>query len=207
MVQGRPFDFEPGERYVYNNTGYYLLGVIVENVTDGTYADYIEVQLAAPLQLGSTLYCDERRLIPHRAEGYERVDDELLNDAPIDMTQPFAAGALCSSVDDLLRWQEALAGGEVVSADSYERMTSPGTLNDGSALEYGYGLSLGDLEGHRRVAHGGGINGFTTMLARYPDDELAIVVLTNTPGPTARQIEQRLAHQTLGLPAPARERP
>ena len=173
MVVDKPFDFSPGEEWRYNNSGYYLLGVIVENVTNGTYPDYVEQTLAAPLGLERTTYCDEKRLIPGRAEGYELEEGELVNDDSISMTQPFAAGSLCSTVLDLLRWQAALESGEVVSDDSYAQMTTEGLLNDGESTGYGYGLGVGELDGHLRVSHGGGINGFVTHLASYPDDEPA----------------------------------
>jgi len=200
LVVDEPFDFGPGDEWRYNNSGYYLLGVIVENVTDGTYPDYVEQTLAAPLGLERTTYCDEKRLIPGRAEGYELEDGELVNDDPISMTQPFAAGSMCSTVLDLLHWQAALESGEVVSPESYARMTTEGTLNDGEATGYGYGLRVGDLDGHLRVSHGGGINGFVTHLASYPDDDLRVVVLTNTPGPTVGRLSEWIAREALGLP-------
>lgn len=205
LVVDEPFDFSPGDEWRYNNSGYYLLGMIVENVSGGSYLDYVEQTLAAPLGLERTTYCDEKRLIAGRAEGYELEEGELVNDDPISMTHPFAAGSMCSTVLDLLRWQEALESGDVVSIDSYARMTTVATLNDGEATNYGYGVGVGNLEGHPRVAHGGGINGFVTYLARYPDDDLRIVVLTNTPGPTAPQLSEKIARHALGLPPPAAE--
>ncbi|HJO03367.1 MAG TPA: serine hydrolase domain-containing protein [Acidobacteriota bacterium] len=195
-----PFDFAPGDEWRYNNTGFYLLGVIVENVTDKSYEEYLQQEVFDPLGLDDTSYCDEKKLIPHRAEGYESEDGELVNDDLIDMTHPFAAGALCSNVIDLLRWQQALERGEVVSAESYALMTTPTALNDSTETDYGYGIGVDTVEDHRRIAHGGGINGFVTMAARYPDDDLNVIVLTNTPGPTASDLEQRIARAALGLP-------
>lgn len=200
LLADQPFDFAPGDEWRYNNTGFYLLGMIVENITDSSYADYLQQEIFDPLGLEDTSYCDEKKLIPHRAEGYENEDGELVNDDLIDMTHPFAAGALCSNVLDLLRWQQALESGEVVSAASYERMTTPAPLNDRTALDYGYGFGVDMVDDHRRVAHGGGINGFVTMAARYPDDDLNVIVLTNTPGPIASDLERRIARAALGLP-------
>ena len=200
LLADQPFDFAPGYEWRYNNTGFYLLGVIVENVTDTSYSEYLQQEIFDPLGLDSTSYCDEKKLIPHRAEGYESEDGDLVNDELIDMTHPFAAGALCSNVLDLLRWQRALEEGGVVSEASYKLMSTPATLNDGAALEYGYGLGVDTLGGHRRVAHSGGINGFVTIAARYPDEDLSVIVLTNTPGATASQLEERIARVALGLP-------
>lgn len=205
LIVDKPFDFSPGDEWRYNNSGYYLLGMIVENVSGSSYAAYVEQTLVAPLGLKRTTYCDEKRLISGRAEGYEFEDGELVNDDPISMTQPFAAGSLCSTVLDLLRWQAALESGEVVNSGSYTRMTTVATLNDGEATRYGYGLGVGDLDGHLRVSHGGGINGFATYLASYPDDDLRVVVLTNTPGLTATQLSEQIARYALGLPPPAVE--
>ncbi len=205
LVLEEPFDFAPGAEYRYNNTGYYLLGMIVENITGGSYADYVERELAAPLRLSRTHYCDEKRILPGRAEGYELVDGALVNDDPISMTQPFAAGALCSTVGDLLRWQSALASGEVVSMESYARMTSDGLLSDGDPIGYGYGLGLGDLEGHAVVRHGGGINGFATMLVYFPEDDVQITVLTNTPAPVAGPLTEKIARHMLDLEPAAEE--
>jgi len=206
LVRDEPFDFDPGAEYRYNNSGYYLLGVIIENLTGMTYSDYVEQELAAPLGLERTTYCDEKRIIAGRAEGYEFEEGALVNDDPISMTQPFAAGSMCSTVTDLLKWQTALENEEVVGAASYAQMTTSGILNNGERTEYGYGLGLRELEGHRRVAHGGGINGFSTMLVSFPDDRVRITVLTNTPGPTAGPLTNRIEREVLGLgPAPEAE--
>lgn len=198
LVRELPFDFEPGREWRYNNSGYYLLGVLIERVTGKGYAEVVQEHIFDPVGLEDTTYCGERELIANRAEGYELVDGELLNDQPLSMDTPFAAGALCSTVLDLLAWQRALASGEVVSPESYELMTTSGATAEGP-YGYGFGLSVSELEGHRKISHGGGINGFVSMLARYPDEDLGIAVLVNTPGPTASQLEERIARLMLGL--------
>ena len=101
-----------------------------------------------------------------------------------------------------MKWPQALSGGAVVSAESYAEMTTPRALNDGSVLEYGFGLGVGELEGHPRISHGGGINGFVTMLAQYPDDEVIVTVLTNSGDAHPGQLANDLARLALGLPAP-----
>jgi CubicO group peptidase (beta-lactamase class C family) len=193
------FDFEPGADYDYNNSAYYLLGVILGKVSGTPYSQYIEASLLEPLGLDRTLYCDTRRIIEDRARGYEYDDGELRNADFISMANPGAAGALCSTVADLVRWTELLHDGAVVSPSSLEAMTSPTILSSGDTASYGFGLGLGDLEGHRRIAHGGGINGFVTYLSRYPERELTIAVLTNADGGNASGIEQALARTAFGL--------
>ncbi|MDQ3950186.1 MAG: serine hydrolase, partial [Gemmatimonadota bacterium] len=124
---------------------------------------------------------------------------QLVNAEYLSMTQPFSAGALCSTVGDLVAWQGALVGGRVVPPASYAAMTTPEALSDGKSLTYGYGLSVGTFEKRRRVSHGGGIHGFNTELAYYPDDTLHVVVLANTASNPERLADQ-IARVALGLP-------
>lgn len=195
-----PFDFEPGAQYRYNNSAYYLLGVIIGEVTGVPYPRYVEDELVGPLGLRDTYYCDNDRILPFRAEGYAYPEGELHNAEYISMGAPGAAGALCSTVRDLVEWTRLLHGGEVVSSASFETMTTPTVLSGGETRPYGFGLALGGLEGHRTVAHGGGINGFVTYLAHYPDDGLTTVVLTNAGGGDPGRLEEALARTAFGLP-------
>jgi len=201
MFKNEPFDFAPGDRYRYNNSGYYLLGLIIETASGQTYTEYLEEHVFPKAGLEATYYCDNRPIIPNRAEGYDVVDGEIVNDELIGMRQPFSAGSLCSTVTDLVKWTRALSSGAVVNPDSYLQMTTPRTLNDGSALTYGFGLVVGEFEEHPRVAHGGGINGFVTSLARYPDDDVIVVVLTNSGDAHPGQLANDLSRLALGLPA------
>lgn len=201
LFRDEPLDFEPGAKYLYNNSGYYLLGMIIEQLTGQSYADYLAETFFRPLGLEATSYCDDTALVKHRARGYAQGGDGLVNAAPMSMTQPFAAGALCSTALDLVRWQEALAGGAVVSEASYRAMTTPATLNDGAPVGYGFGLSLGrKLEGRPLIGHGGGIFGFVTSLSYLPDEGLTVVVLVNTErGVNPGQLGERIMRRALGL--------
>jgi hypothetical protein len=102
-------------------------------------------------------------------------------------------------VTDLAAWTLALSSGKVVSPASYKLMTTPGTLNDGKPLTYGFGLGIGAVGGHRQVSHNGGINGFISELHHYPDDSLVTVVLTNTGALAAVQLERLIARRALGI--------
>lgn len=199
LFENEPFDFEPGAEYRYNNSAFYLLGMIIEKVSGHTYREYLSANIFQPVGLTGSSYCDERPIIRGRAEGYETSNGELVNDAYLSMNQPGAAGALCSTVIDLLSWTSALRAGRVVTPESYARMTTDHTLNDGSAVGYGFGLGVGSLEGRSTVSHGGGINGFNTMLAHYPDSDLDVVVLSNTSGPHAGRVAEKIARWALGL--------
>jgi CubicO group peptidase (beta-lactamase class C family) len=177
--------------------------MIVESVAETSYAKYVEETLAASIGLARTSYCDEKRIIHGRAEGYEFEEGALINDYPISMSVPYAAGSLCSTVGDLLRWQEALIAGNTVTRDSYVRMSTSGTLENGEPTIFGYGLIVSETRGgHRMVWHNGQINGFASWLASYPDDDLHVVVLANTTSKVPYQLGARIGRTVLGLPEP-----
>jgi D-alanyl-D-alanine carboxypeptidase len=194
LVRDDTLDFKPGAQWRYNNTGYVLLGMIVQGLSKKPYETFLEEEFFRPLELSQTYYCSQKPLIKHRAQGYQRVSRQLVNAEYLSMTQPFSAGALVA-------WQRALVGGRVVRPASYATMTTPESLSDGKPLTYGYGLGVGTFEKRRRISHGGGINGFSTELAYYPDDTLHVVVLANTESNPARLADQ-IARAALGLPLP-----
>jgi CubicO group peptidase (beta-lactamase class C family) len=199
--------FDPGTHFYYNNTGYFMLGMILERVTGKKYGDYLAEQIFAPRGLSSTVYCDTRRIIPHRSQGYDRGPAGLRNAEFLSMDLPFAAGSLCSTVGDLVSWTAQLSSGRVVNDASYRAMTTPVKLPSGRPMTYGYGLTSDAPSGHRVISHGGGINGFVSQLMHLPDDSLIVAVLVNTtPGP-ADAIANAIVREVLGLPAPAAQPP
>jgi CubicO group peptidase (beta-lactamase class C family) len=194
--------FSPGSSWRYNNTGYVLLGMLLEKRSGKRYADLVSEQLFTPLGLRATRYCDSEAIVPHRAHGYGRVKEGLVNAPYLSMTQPFSAGGLCSTAGDLARWNYLLATGKVVSAASYARMTTPegGALK--APLHYGYGLAVDTLDGHPRVVHGGGIFGFISANAYFPADSLSVTVLSNAAPSDPDALAKDVARAVLGL-APA----
>lgn len=186
------FDFAPGTRYSYSNTGYVLLGMVIEKVSNGPYAAFIDREFFKPLGLTGSSYCPSLPADPAFAVGYDRRGGSTVPTAYLSMTHPYAAGALCMTAPDFLAWQRALSAGRVVSPASYARMTTPDTLIGGRRMTYGFGLGVGMLEGHRAISHSGGINGFTSFHFHFPDDSLGIVVFDNStsadPGSLARNI-------------------
>jgi len=194
IVTDEPFDFPPGTGWLYNNSGYYLLGMIIERVSGRSYGDIIREEIVSPIGMRATRYGDINPIIPNRARGYKMdASGEFLNADPIGMNTPGTAGALVSTVVDMLRWQRALDEHQLVTSDAYTLMRTPAKLEDGTSTLYGFGLSIGTLEGRRTIYHGSGINGFVSQLSRYPDDELTIVVLTNTMSSEAEIVEQAVA--------------
>ncbi|MEO8448636.1 MAG: serine hydrolase domain-containing protein [Gemmatimonadota bacterium] len=199
MFDHEPFDFAPGERYLYNNSAFFLLGRIIGKVSGEPYPAYLQRHILAPLGLTNTSYCDDRALVPHRAEGYEVVAGVLKRAAPISMTAPGAAGSICSTVLDLLGWQRSFNAATLISPASRDRIRTEATLTSGQGTHYGYGVGVGALGGRRLFSHSGGINGFVSWLGYFPDDDLTIAVLTNTDGGPAPRVGQSIARSVLGL--------
>jgi CubicO group peptidase (beta-lactamase class C family) len=206
FVKRDTFDFAPNTGWRYDNTGYVLLGMVIERVTGMPYATYLEEQFFKPLGLTQTMYCPPPRDRDMSfAVGYSARNGALVPAAYLSMTQPFAAGALCSSVRSFLVWQRALHQGRVVSAHSYELMTTPEKLANGTPLTYGFGLIPGHLGQYRYIAHSGGINGFTTDQAYFPAETLSVIAFTNTDGVAPGAVTLNIARAVLGLPlAPPR---
>ena len=199
FVDRDSLDFDPGDKWSYSNTGYMLLGMIIEKVTGETYANVLRHEFFQPLGLKQTSYCVNRPSDSSFADGYSVGSGSPTPAEYLSMTQPFAAGALCSTVRDLVVWQRALQGGRVVSERSYALMTTPDTLNDGKRLTYGFGLTAGMLAGHKSIGHNGGINGFTTTSAFFPEDSMNVVVFSNADrGPDG--LAMNISRVMFGLP-------
>jgi len=199
-----PFDFSPGDALVYNNSAYFLLGLLIEKLSGKPYADYVRENLFARAGMPDSRYCSESAVVKRRAHGYDTSPQgTLVRAAYLDHTWPFAAGSLCSTVGDLIAWTRALHGGRILSAASYRELITPGTLNDGTPLRYAKGLAVTPIAGHRSIHHGGGINGFLSELDWFPDDSAIVVVLVNTAGPVSpAAVASALAERLLGKSAP-----
>ena len=200
MVSSDSLMFAPGSAFYYNNTGYYMLGMLIEKVTGQKYGDYLAQHLFAPLGLKSTRYCATGPIIKHRAQGYGNDRGTLVNAQYLSMDNPFAAGALCSTVGDLVAWEEALFSGKVVNASSLTQMTTPVKLTSTRPMVYGFGLVPDTVGRHRLVGHGGGINGFISHEEYYPNDSLTVVVLANTAPAPSQGLARNAARLVLGLP-------
>jgi CubicO group peptidase (beta-lactamase class C family) len=169
----KPLEFEPGTKWNYSNSGYILLGYLVERVSGEKYAEFVQKNIFRPLGMKDSGYDSNPEVISHRAAGYVRGPKGPLNAGYIDMTVPFSAGALYSTTEDLWRWERGLFGGKVLSSASLKKMTTPFRSN------YAFGLMVETKDGQRLVSHGGGIEGFTTYLGYYPDQQVAVIVLGN----------------------------
>lgn len=198
LVAGKPFDFEPGTGWHYNNTGYYLLGMVLEAVHGKPYAQVVHDELAVPLGLRRTRYDSNRDLIVNRAQGYGEHDGKPCNDDPLGMSQPGAAGALLSTGGDLVRWSVALAGGKVVKPESFVQMRTPLVLA-GRDTHYGFGLMTGQVAELPCVMHGGGIPGFNSFLVFVPQHELHVAVVSNGERANSQRLAGAIVRAVLGI--------
>lgn len=188
----KPLDFEPGAKFSYSNSGYVLLGYLLEKVSGQTYADFLQQNIFTPLGMTSTGIDSNAAILPQRAQGYRRTPHGIEHDGYISMTIPFSAGALYSTTGDLLKWEQGLFGGRVLKPESLTRMTTP------FKSDYGIGIRIRTVDGHRLITHNGGIEGFSTSLNYYPDDKLTIIVLGNLTGPAPDQIAGYIGKVALG---------
>lgn len=181
LIKRYPFQFPTGTAQIYNNSAFWLAGLIVEKASGMTYPDYIEQRIFAPLGMTRSMYCNSAANVPRRANGYRVLNTGVIVRAPTNVhTWPFAAGSLCSTAGDLLTWIRALHGGKVLSPESYREMITPAMLNDGTPLRYGLGIAVGkDARGLFVIGHGGSTTGFDAHTAWYPEAQLAVVVLMN----------------------------
>ncbi|WP_445357016.1 serine hydrolase domain-containing protein [Microbulbifer sp. ANSA002] len=196
-----PMKFKPGEQMRYSNTGYVLLGKIIEVASGQSYADFIDENIFKKVGMKSSYYGGSK-VIPNRANGYDTSPDGVVNAMYIDMMWPHAAGALLSTVIDLDIWFKALRDGEVLSKESYQKMIEPFRLNDDSMSNYGYGLGIGKLNEYDMVAHSGGIPGFATDAFYIPSEDLYIAVLSNLSSRNPSLISKLLAAEVLDIPVP-----
>jgi len=183
----KPLDFEPGEKWNYSNSGYVLLSYLIEKITGDSYEKFVRENILTPLGMKDSGYDSNSAVILHRASGYVSGKNGFENAGFVHMTVPQGAGALYSTTEDLLKWEQGLFGGKVLRAASLEKMTTPFKNN------YALGLQVDTVGGHKVIEHGGGIEGFNTELEYYPEDKLTVVVLGNVNGVAPGDIAKKLA--------------
>jgi len=199
--RGRPLLFPPGTQARYSNSGYILLGMVVERVSGEPYAAFLQKNIFDPLDMRDTGVDNGVDVVQNLASGYRFQAGTLVHAEFVDMRIPFAAGDMYSSVSDLARWEEALYGGKLLSPDSLRRMMTRG-MGD-----FGLGVMVHKAQGEPLISHTGGIQGFVADLRYYPDKHIAVVVLSNTESKDTLALSEQLSNQalsgsiSLGLPA------
>jgi CubicO group peptidase (beta-lactamase class C family) len=198
--QDLPLEFEPGTRFLYNNSGYHLLGLIIEKVASMSYEEFIKQNIFQPLGMNHSYYMHNKAVIPQRASGYDKTPQGYQQADFLNMLIPYAAGSLGSTVEDLVRWDAGLHTEQLLDKATQERMYTPVQLADGSAEPYGFGFGIHDYKGHRLIHHGGGIFGFHTFIARFVDDKAMIAILANNPAIDVEKITRKIANHIFEIP-------
>ena len=176
--------FDPGTEFSYNNSGYFLLGVIIEKVSGITYEDFIEKNVFEKVGMKNSYYGRADQIIPNRASGYELEGGETVNAPYISMTIPYAAGSLLSTVEDLYKWNQAVFAYQLIKKPSLDKATISYVLKNGETTDYGYGWGINSFYGEKVIQHSGGINGFTTNAMYLPEQDIFIVALSNGENPS-----------------------
>jgi len=173
-----PLDFETGSRYSYSNSGYNLLGFIIESASGKSYWDFMRARIFLPLGMTHTFDRDPKYIVKNRAAGYE-LENGAYAGRDYDLTDLFAAGAIISTIDDLIKWDAAWRNDALLKPSSKAEAWKPFTLSDGKTNYYGLGWNVADFRGHKLIAHSGSTAGFNSQISRFIDDDLTVIVLTN----------------------------
>ena len=170
--KNKPLDFKPGEKFNYSNSGYIVLGRIIEKASGEKYKDFLRKNIFEPLKMNNTGYDHYQAVLKNRAEGYVWRNG-FSRDRYIDMSVPYAAGGLYSTVEDLFLWDQALYTDKLISKKSLAAIFTPVKEN------YGYGWLMGSLFNHQNESHSGSIEGFKSIIARYPNEKASVIILSN----------------------------
>jgi CubicO group peptidase (beta-lactamase class C family) len=204
LFSKEPFDFEPGEEQIYNNSAFFLAGLIIEKASGMPYEQYVQKNLFEKAGMGDSYYCSERVIHKGKVTGYDADSAGFVQKTPISHQWPYAAGSLCSSPRDLVKWNTALhRDGKILGAEAYKEMVTPGALNDGTVIGYGKGIAVYPRLGHKTLHHGGGIPGYLTMNIYFPDDSLSVVVIFNSAKTNPDDAAMKIAEFVLGAPPSA----
>lgn len=180
MIQAQPFDFAPNDQWLYNNSGYFLLGAIIEKVSGMTYGEYVAKNLFKPAGMKSS-YTDDSNLPANTAKGYQKSGStEFVASDYVHPSIPYSAGAIFSTVDDLWKWNQAIFSYKLVKKESLEKAWTPTTLNSGKLIGYGYAWQFGRLGDAKVIGHGGAIDGFLSMEIYVPDQKIYVCILSNS---------------------------
>jgi len=179
FFKNEPVDFAPGEKFEYNNSGYVLLGHIIELVSKEKYEDFIKKYIFQKAGMSHSLYASDRQIIPKRAYGYQKKETGYVNKSMISFSVPFSSGALMSNAGDMLKWQNALNQNVFLRPETLQKAFRKYKLNNGEVFSYGYGWHIREINGTPSREHGGSIFGFKTMGIYIPSEDIYIIGLTN----------------------------
>ncbi|NJO88507.1 MAG: serine hydrolase [Chloroflexia bacterium] len=200
FFKDEPMDFKPGEEYRYNNSAYFILGYIIELVSGKTYAEYIDETFFKPLGMNNSYYGNTSKIIENRAAGYQKNGDNYENADFLSITQPYSAGSLLSTVDDLAKWYQAVVQYKVVKKESLDKALTSYVLKNGQPTNYGFGWSLENIQGSSMFGHGGGINGYLTASNYLKNENIFVAVFSNCTAHPPGDEATKIAALVLGKP-------
>lgn len=197
FFKNEPVDFAPGEKFDYNNSGYVVLGYIIELVSGETYENFIKKNIFDKAGMTHSYYATDRQIILKRAYGYHKKEHGYVNKTMINFSVPFSSGSLMSTVDDMLKWQNALNKNILLGARETEKAFRPYTLNNGEQFTYGYGWHLKNINGTPVREHGGSIFGFKSMAVYIPGKDIYVIGFSNCDCHSPTEVTRNIAKEAL----------
>lgn len=197
FFKNEPVDFQPGEKFEYNNSGYIVLGFIIEKVSGETYQDFILNNIFKKIGMEHSYYATDRKVIKDRAYGYHKKSDGFVNKSVISFSVPYSSGSLMSTLDDMLKWQTALNKNILLNQKESEKAFTKYKLNNGEEIEYGYGWHLKNINGIPSREHGGSIFGFKSMGVYIPSKDIYVVGFSNCDCNSPTQVVRDIAELAL----------
>ncbi len=176
--KNEPIDFVPGAKFKYNNSGYVILGYIIEKITGQPYGEFVEEHIFKELEMTASQYASQRKIIENRASGYQK-NDNYTNRMDFSLNLAYSGGGLMSTVDDMFKWQEAIKNNLLISKETTKKAFTNYTLNNGEHTNYGYGWHIKTINNNRTFEHGGSVWGFKSMGVYFPDLDIYVIALTN----------------------------
>lgn len=197
FFKNEPVEFSPGEKFEYNNSGYVILGHIIEVVSGQTYEDFVTEHLFRKIGMEQSGYASDRKIIKNRAYGYHKKETGYVNKTAIHFSVPYASGALMATAEDMLKWQNTLKQYKVLSESTMKKVFSRNRLNNGEEFTYGYGWHIRELAGFTSYEHGGSVFGFKTMGVYIPEKDLYVLGLSNCDCNSPTQLTLDIAKEAL----------
>lgn len=197
FFKNEPVDFAPGEKFAYTNSGYIILGYIIELVSGETYEDFVQKNIFDKAGMTKSFYASDRKIIPKRAYGYHKKENGYVNKTQISLSIPFSSGSLMSTTSDMLNWQNALNQNLLLNQKTLKKAFTKYKLNDGQELTYGYGWFLSEIKGTQLRKHGGSVFGFKSMGVYIPSEDIYVIGLTNCDCNSPTQVTEDIALLTM----------
>ncbi|MCS3531444.1 serine hydrolase [Chryseobacterium sp. JUb7] len=197
FFKNEPVDFAPGEKFEYNNSGYVVLGYIIELISGDSYESFIKKNIFEKAGMTHSYYATDRQIVPKRAYGYHKKESGYVNKTMISFSIPFSSGSLMSTVDDMLKWQNALSQNTLLTSIESQKAFQKYTLNNGEKFTYGYGWHLKDINGISTREHGGSIFGFKSMGVYIPEQDIYVIGFSNCDCHSPTEITRNIAKMVL----------